>query len=260
MREVAGVFEVRKVPAVREVRPAARRNDAAAPVLLAVAHGTRDPAGPVTVRALLDRVRALRPWLRVAEAYAEIAAPALEDVIAETSGPVVVVPLVLARGYHALTDIPGRVAGRRDAVTARALGPHALLGAALAERLGAARRADAVVLGAAGSAHPAGIVDARLAARLLARRLRRPVPYGFVAAGRPALPDVVADLRRRGARRVAVASYLLAPGLFHERMLRSGADEVSPPIGAHDAVAGLILRRFDEAGHRGALARPFRQV
>jgi sirohydrochlorin ferrochelatase len=135
-------------------------------------------------------------------------------------------------------------------VTARPLGPHALLAAALADRLGSARRANAVVLGAAGSAHPAGVLDVRVAARLLARRLRRPVPYGFVAAGAPALPDVVADLRRRGARRVAVASYLLAPGFFHERMLRAGADEVSPPIGAHDAVAGLILRRFDEASVR----------
>ncbi|HEX6469637.1 MAG TPA: CbiX/SirB N-terminal domain-containing protein [Streptosporangiaceae bacterium] len=238
-----------------EVRAVVRWNDPAEPVLLAVAHGTRDPAGPPAVRALLDRIRALRPWLRVAEAYAELAAPTLEDAIAVTAGPVVVVPLVLAGGYHARDDIPGRVAGRRDAVVARPLGPHALLAAALADRLGAARRADAVVLGAAGSARPAGVIDVRLAARLLARRLRRPVPYGFVAAGRPALPDVVAGLRRSGARRVAVASYLLAPGLFHERMLRSGADEVSPPIGAHDAAAALILRRFDEAAQRaGALA------
>jgi sirohydrochlorin ferrochelatase len=234
------------------------------PLLLAVAHGTRDPAGPATVRALLDRVRALRPWLPVAEAYAELSAPPLEDVLAGTPGPAVVVPLILARGHHAGTDIPQRVArwrgdgpyGRRGgAVTARPLGPHALLTAALAARLGPARRADAVVLGAAGSTHPDGVLDVRVAARLLARRLRRPVPYGFVAAGAPALPDVVADLRRRGARRVAVAAFLLAPGLFHERMLRAGADEVSPPIGAHDAVAGLILRRFDEAAARAGGAR-----
>jgi sirohydrochlorin ferrochelatase len=227
--------------------------DTSGPVLVAVAHGTSDPAGPATVLALLDRVRALRPWLPVAAAYAEISAPPLEEVLAATPGPAVVVPLILARGYHAQRDIPDRVArcrGRLEAVTARPLGPHALLAAALADRLGPVRHADAVVLGAAGSAHPAGIIDARVAARLLARRLRRPVPYGFVAAGAPALPDVVADLRRRGARRVAAASYLLAPGYFHEQVLRAGADEVSPPIGAHDAVAGLILRRFDEASVR----------
>jgi sirohydrochlorin ferrochelatase len=234
--------------------------DAPGPVLVAVAHGTRDPAGPATVRALLDRVRAMRPWLPVVAAYAEISDPSLEEALADTSGPAVVVPLILARGYHAQRDIPERVAqvahrrGCGGTVIARPLGPHALLAAVLADRLGPVRHAEAVVLGAAGSAHPAGIVDVRVAARLLARRLRRPVPYGFVGAGAPALPDVVADLRRRGSRRVAVASYLLAPGHFHERVLRAGADEVSPPIGVHDAVAGLILRRFDEASVRARAA------
>jgi sirohydrochlorin ferrochelatase len=233
-----------------------------APSLLAVAHGTRDPAGPATVRALLDRVRAARPWLRVAEAYAEIARPPLEEAL-EAPGPVVVVPLILARGYHAQSDIPGRVArcrddgrpaGRPGAVTTRPLGPHSLLGAALVDRLGSGRDADAVVLGAAGSSNAAGITDVRVAARMLSSRLRRPVRYGLVAAGRPELPEVVADLRRQGSRRVAVASYLLAPGYFHGRLMESGADDVSPPIGAHDAVARLILRRYDEASSRAGAA------
>ncbi|MCW2912604.1 MAG: sirohydrochlorin chelatase [Actinomycetia bacterium] len=228
------------------------------PTLLAVAHGTRNPAGPETVRALLDRVRALRPWLEVAEAYAEIASPLLEDVAAVADGPVIAVPLMLARGYHALVDIPGRLRLSSDGwnghtVMARPLGPHSLLGAALVDRLSAGRKADAVVLGAAGSSDPAGISDVRVAARLLARRLQRPVSYGFVAAGEPSLAAVVDDLRRRGARRVAVASYLLAPGFFHDRTLAAGADHVGPPIGAHDAVARLILRRYDEALVRGRL-------
>jgi len=230
-------------------RDAAGRDGA--PTLLAVAHGTRDPAGPRMVRALLERVRALRPWLPVAEGYAEIAAPVLEVAAAALRGPVVVVPLMLARGYHALIDIPGRVERVcPQAVMARPLGPHGMLAAALADRLGgpaAPGRGDAVVLGAAGSSDPAGIADVRAAARLLARRLRRPVPYGFVAAGGPALAEVVAEQRARGAGRVAVASYLLAPGFFHDRMAVSGADRVSAPIGAHDAVARLVLRRYDEA-------------
>ena len=41
--------------------------------------------------------------------------------------------------------------------------------------------------------------------------------------------------------------YLLAPGFFHQRVLAAGADVVSPPIGVHDALARLILRRYDEA-------------
>jgi len=213
--------------------------------LLAVAHGTRSPEGPQTVRALLDRIRVLRPYLDVAEAYAEIAEPGLEQAAAAVDGQIVAVPLMLARGYHALVDIPGRLPS--GALLARPLGPHSLLGAALVERLGTGRSADAVVLGAAGSSDPAGPADVRTAARLLTRRLQRPVTCGFVGAGQPDLAEAVADLRRRGARRVAVASYLLAPGYFHGRLLAAGADLVSAPIGAHDAVARLVLRRYDEA-------------
>ncbi len=216
------------------------------PALLAVAHGTRSAAGPQAVRALLDRVRLLRPDLPVAEAYAEIAEPGLETAVAALDGrPAVAVPLMLARGYHALVDIPARLPA--DLVMARPLGPHSLLGAALVERLGLGRFADAVVLGAAGSSDPAGLADVRTAARLLSRRLQRPVAHGFVGAGAPDLAETVADLRRRGARRVAVSSYLLAPGYFHGRLLAAGADLVSAPIGAHDAVARLVLRRYDEA-------------
>ncbi|SEG81538.1 Sirohydrochlorin ferrochelatase [Thermomonospora echinospora] len=276
--------------------------------LLAVAHGTHDPAGPATVRALLDRVRALRPGLRVAEAYAELASPSLEEAVRQTRGPVVAVPLLLARGYHALIDIPGRLqeaCGSRVVTVARPLGPHPLLSEALADRLAAAcligpssvpdgdsqdrpehpfaampggpgrlgpgrslprparpgiagaslagmglAGVDAVVLGAAGSSDPAGVADVRAAARLLTRRLRRPVRHGFVAAGEPGLAEAVARLREHGAERVAVAAYLLAPGFFHDRMSGAGADLVSPPLGAHDAVARLVLRRFDEARAR----------
>jgi sirohydrochlorin ferrochelatase len=217
--------------------------------LLAVGHGTRDPAGVRTIRALLDRVRALRPGLTVAESYAEITEPSLEDVVARfattaPAGPVVAVPLMLGRGHHSSVDIPVRI-GRRAMVTPP-LGPHALLAQALADRLRETRPADALVLGAAGTSDPSGMADVSAAARLLGRRLGRPVAYGFAASAGPALPDVVRDLRRRGARRVAVASYLLAPGFFHRRLLGAGADLVSPPIGVHDALARLILRRYDE--------------
>ncbi|MFP3969400.1 hypothetical protein SMC26_44395, partial [Actinomadura fulvescens] len=72
----------------------------------------------------------------------------------------------------------------------------------------------------------------------------------FVAAEGPVLAEVVERRRRAGAGRVLVASYLLAPGLFHRRIEAAGADAVSAPIGAHDAVARLVLRRFEEARQR----------
>ncbi|GAB2863669.1 hypothetical protein GCM10022221_74570 [Actinocorallia aurea] len=219
-------------------------------VLLGVAHGTRDPAGAATVRALLALVRAARPDLAVAEAYAENTAPSVAEAVAALppGRRLVAVPLLLGRGYHVHVDIPAQLAATgTEAVVSRQLGPHAELTRALADRLAEGAAADAVVLGAAGSTDPRGVADVRSAARLLSRRLGREIPYGFVGGPGPRLDEVVAQARAGGARSVAVASYLLAPGFFQGRLVATGADLVAPPLGAHPAIADLILRRYDEA-------------
>ncbi|WP_198653653.1 sirohydrochlorin chelatase [Actinocorallia populi] len=221
-------------------------------ILLAVAHGTRDPAGAGVVGELLALVRAARPELTVGEAYAEIAAPSVSEA-ARALGyrPLVVVPLLLGRGYHVHVDIPEQLAeAGADAVVSRPLGPHRELTGVLLDRLGDATAADAVVLGAAGSTDPRGLADVRAAARLLGRALGRPVPYGFAGGPGPALPDVVDQARRGGARSVAVASYLLAPGFFQRRLEAAGADFTAAPLGVHQGLARLILRRYDEVGLR----------
>ena len=64
----------------------------------------------------------------------------------------------------------------------------------------------------------------------------------------------MADLLRAGAPRVVVATYLLAPGLFADRIRQSaldaGAAAVSPALGACPEVADVLLDRFAEAGSR----------
>jgi sirohydrochlorin ferrochelatase len=47
---------------------------------------------------------------------------------------------------------------------------------------------------------------------------------------------------------VAIASWLLAPGLFHQRLADMGADLVSEPIGGHPRVVDLIVHRARAAG------------
>jgi len=71
-----------------------------------------------------------------------------------------------------------------------------------------------------------------------------PVQVGFVATGMPRVEDVVARLRASGRRRVFIASYLLAPGLFHDRLARCGATAVAAPLGLHPGVVELLARRF----------------
>jgi sirohydrochlorin ferrochelatase len=58
---------------------------------------------------------------------------------------------------------------------------------------------------------------------------------------------VVAGLRHDGARRIAIAAYLLADGLFHRALHHAGADVVTPPLCLDPAVADLVVRRYRSA-------------
>src|SRR4051794_1826256 len=53
----------------------------AAPALIALAHGSRDPRSASTISALVDEVRAMRPDLRVAEAFLDLSSPDFHQVV-----------------------------------------------------------------------------------------------------------------------------------------------------------------------------------
>src|SRR5213592_3758967 len=80
------------------------------PVLLVIAHGSRDPRHAATVHALVRRVRSLRPGLRVETGFLEFNIPSvqgvLESLAAEGVRDVVALPLLLTRAFHAKADIP----------------------------------------------------------------------------------------------------------------------------------------------------------
>jgi sirohydrochlorin ferrochelatase len=202
------------------------------PRLVLTAHGSTDPRFADVVDAVAARVRDLRPGLDVAIGHLEHGPP-LAGVV--TPG-CVVVPLLLSSGYHVRSDIPTQAPG---AVVARAVGPDARLAQALADRLREAGWSGGpVVLAAAGSADERALDDVREAARSLADRLGAEVRAAFVSAGSPRL----ADLTPR-----AVASYLLAPGVFQDALSGSGAPVVAAPIADHPALAEIVLDRYDEA-------------
>ncbi|MGI5127674.1 sirohydrochlorin chelatase [Pseudonocardia sp. CA-107938] len=214
--------------------------------LLLVAHGTRDPAGAHVTEAVAAQVRELLPDVEVAVAYADVRGPTIASALAALpDGPCVAVPMFLAAGYHVRVDVPEQLRGSA-AHLAETFGPDPMLVAAAAERLVAAgyRSGDAVVLAVAGSSDPAAAADSATAARRLGRILGGPVSLATIAAGGPRVPDVVARLRDGGAARVAVASWLLAPGLFQGRLDSCGASVVAAPIGTHPAVAALVAARY----------------
>ncbi len=226
--------------------------------LLLVAHGTRDPAGAVVTDRVAEHARRML-GVRVAACYADVRRPSPADALAALPGPCVAVPMFLSAGYHVRVDVPEqlRATGRRDVLLGDAFGPDPALVAGVAERLMAAgaRPGDAVVLAVAASSDPHARADGARAARRLGRLLGGPVTLAPIVLGdRPGVADVVARLRAEGARRVAVASWLLAPGLFQRNLDRCGADVVGAPLADHEAVLKVIGNRYDQ--ERALQARP----
>jgi sirohydrochlorin ferrochelatase len=218
-----------------------------APALVACAHGTRDPAGRRTVDALRDAVGARRPGLRVVEAYVDVQEPSLPLVLGGL-GSAVVVPLLLSAGYHVNVDVATAVDSAGPGVRrARALGPDGVLAEVLAERLDRAGLADhAVVLAAAGSSDHRAVRDVEQAAHDLGRLIARDVVAAYASAAEPRVGDAASALAAEG-RRVAVASYVMAPGFFYDRLREVPADLHTAPLLPHPAIVDLVLRRYDEA-------------
>ncbi|MFJ9606903.1 sirohydrochlorin chelatase [Kitasatospora sp. NPDC101176] len=228
------------------------------PVLLAVAHGSRDPVAAASTRSLLRLVRALRPGLTVRCCFLDLARPSLGDALARLSGArPVLVPLLLGTGHHVRVDLPAALADARLPLShlAPALGPHPLLADALADRLAEAGAPPGapVVLAGAGSTDPTALADTARMARLLAARLGGTVTPAHLSAAEPTPHRAVAALREAGHPRTALASYLLAPGFFARRAATTAATWTSAPLSAHPAVARLVLHRYDEAREATAL-------
>jgi len=215
-----------------------------------VAHGTRKAHGVTMIGDLAERVGDVL-GVPVRTAFVDVLGPTPADVLRAVPGPAVLVPAFLASGYHVRTDIPAHVAASRhpDVIVTDPLGPSAQLVRVMTDRLVESdwRPSDSVVMASAGTSDPGALRDLRVTAALLSAAIGRRVEMAYAATGEPRVADVVDRLRSRGARRVVVASYLLADGLFQDRLRASGADVVTDPLGTHPGVVRLIASRFRRA-------------
>jgi len=243
------------------------------PPLVAAAHGSADPRAAAAVTELADLVRARArraglPGLQVRAAYLGHALPSVPDALEALCGEgrgrtAVVLPLLLTEAYHSDTDLPAvlREASRRlpglRLRYGRPLGPHPGLLRALERRLAEAGvqagvAGTAVVLAAAGSSRPAAnAAVARAAQAWQSARGWRAVVPAYASAASPTPAQAVGALRRAGAPRVAVATYLLAPGVFadqvREQSLAAGAHAVSAALGPAPEVADIVIERYLQA-------------
>jgi sirohydrochlorin ferrochelatase len=214
------------------------------PELVLVAHGTRNPQGLATITeiaaAVAEHVGAVRT------AFVDVLGPNPREVLANSATPVIVVPAFLASGYHVNTDLPARVAesGHASVTITPALGPDPVLAEIMRGRLLEVgwSPGDPVVMAAAGSSDPAARRELAHAAALLGELVGE-VHLGFVATGVPTVADIVRRLRKSD-RRVFIASYLLAPGVFHTKLAQCGAHAVTEPLGAHPDLVALLAHRF----------------
>ncbi|UQX88266.1 hypothetical protein M6D93_18570 [Jatrophihabitans telluris] len=227
-------------------------SSSAAPVLLAIAHGTRDRAGIAVLERLAEAVRAElarqgqsgvgrqgQSGVSVQLCYVDVAAPSLADSLAGLHGPVVAVPLLLATGYHVAIDIPAVVDGYPDQITVtEPIGPDERISRVVQARLDelGTPAPEGIVVVAAGSSDPAardqlaevaGHLQAGYRHRVLIGQLTDADPLAGVGPG------------------TVVANYLLAPGFFDSKLRRIAAPRpVSAPIGAHPLVAERIVELY----------------
>jgi sirohydrochlorin ferrochelatase len=229
------------------------------PPLIGLAHGSRDPRAARMIGEVMQAVQALRPGLVAVPAFLDLSEPDLTGAVAAlredlSIAEAIVLPLLFSEAYHATIDAPTAVRDAQEA-TGVSLRLGGILGMgedvlmALEDSAAAAHIAshEAILLLAVGSSND----DANAAVHDLADRWSRrrlgPVWAGFATTGEP---QAAACLERatRERRRVGVVPLFLAPGLLLDATARAAMDidaEVAEPLGT--ALAGLVLRRYDEA-------------
>ena len=229
--------------------------------LVLTAHGSKDPRSAANARAVAARLRRMRPGLDVRVAFCEQNAPNLIDVL--TGLPdchqAVVTPLLLASAYHARLDIPKQIAraAAHGVRQADVLGQDDRLVSVLRKRLADLGVSPldhelGVLVVAIGSSNSAvNARTAQVASKLAAGTRWAGATMAFATRPEPSVAEAANRLRRRrGARRLVIAPWFLAPGRITDRVWTYARDNgipMAPPLGAHRLVAEIVLDRYDRA-------------
>ena len=227
--------------------------------LVLTAHGSADPRAAANARAVAELVERMRPGLDVRVAFCELNKPRLTDVLKSGRGNTVVTPLLLADAYHARVDIPGQIAGSDIGHRVRqagVLGDDDRLISVSRERLAERgvseldRELGVLVVAIGSSAAAVNARTAAVAPKLATGTRWAAATTAFATGPGPSLADAARQLLRRGARRLVIAPWFLAPGRLPDRVRLIAQDAGIPmaaPLGAHRLVAATVLDRFDEA-------------
>lgn len=227
--------------------------------LVVAAHGTASPEGRGVIEACAAAAaHALGVEHRVG--YVDVCGPTLEESLTGLVAPVVV-PLFLASGYHVRHDVPTAVRLVPDAVVTPALGVEEEVLTALVDRVtgvaallpsagrpgAAAAGVDGVVVTAAGSSVEHARAEVAEVTDRLGERLGAAAVAAYLTGPGPRPEEEVRRLRAAGRSRVVLATHLLSPGHFHDRLRGVGRRVDAPvtePLATHPALAELVVRRY----------------
>lgn len=219
------------------------------PLLVATSHGTDSLPGQAAIRALVDALADRLGDDHVAEAFVDVQAPYVGDVVASAGRPCVVVPLLLSPGYHVHHDIARAVAPEQH-TAARTMGPDIRIAETMRQRLVEAgyQPGDTVVMAAAGSTDVRAREATDEAASQLAKVLGTDVAVGHLGGTGTPLADVIAQ---HAGERIALASYLLAAGHFDDMVIAAAAEVKTRPLlpdtTPDPRIVDVVVERYAEA-------------
>ncbi len=219
--------------------------------LVVAAHGTASPEGQAVVRGCADRAAAaLGLPLPAVVGYVDVCGPTLDEVLADVTDPVVV-PFFLASGYHVKHDVPSALEALPGSTLTPALGAADEVVDALADRVREVdAEPDAVLVVGAGSSVEAARAEVARVAELVGSRLGTATATAFLSGPGPRAACALTALRIAGHTRVVLATHLLSPGWFAtkaQRVAEAGGVVATGPLGTHDLLRDLVVRRYREA-------------
>jgi sirohydrochlorin ferrochelatase len=228
--------------------------------LVVAAHGTVSARGRSVVETCAAHAADLL-GVPAQVGYVDVCGPTLADALDGGSGEggePVVVPLFLASGYHVRHDVPAAVAHAPGAVVTAALGTAPAVIDALEGRLRqalgeavVADHVDGLVLASAGSTQDDARAEVAQVAALLADRVGVPTEVAYLSGPGARIGQACSAHRATGRSRIAVATHLLAPGVFLARARRQAAEAgtvaVTDELATHPAISALVAARYSTA-------------
>jgi sirohydrochlorin ferrochelatase len=200
--------------------------------------------------ALVNAVRREAPGVDVVDAFVDVQDPSIDEVVAATSGPRAVVPLMLTHDRSVNEDLVRATRLDSLATVTLPIGPDWVLAEVGVRRLveAGARADDTIVLAADVAGDDRAVADIGKAARLLSAVWGGRVHVGALGGPDNPLADAV-DVARAYGRRVVVSTYLLCQGEVSDEIALAGADLVTGPLldggFPEPRLVSLVLARAD---------------